>query len=95
MKIPNSNIKFFYSEGKRICSVKLPIFPQYTMYMNLGTDNRPYQNIVEDINLAFEMVLNESKTIITVKGLPVVKDLSFDYKMRKLLGYGLSNADLK
>lgn len=94
MRIPNTNIKFFYKDGNYFCSVKLPIFRQPVLYMNCGHDNRPFQTIVEDINLAFEMLLENSE-YRTIGGLPVVDDLSFNYKLYKLLGYKLSNADLK
>ena len=87
MIIPNSNIRFFYKNGLFV-SVKLPIGSKPIVYMNCGTDNRPYRDIVDDINIAFELLYKEEPH-------GFIQDMCIADKLPKLLGYHKSNARLK
>lgn len=81
----NKDFKFFYKNGELLVEVKIPCYT--TIYMGLGKDNRPFETIINDIRLAYEM-LDES-----IEG-SYVKSVTIALELPKLLGYRRSNASL-
>lgn len=79
MNIPNSNIKFYYT-NQLVVSVKLPIGCKPTVYMGCGKDNRPFNDIVKDIRLAADLIENDIPKQYT-------QDIQIAYELPKLLGY--------
>lgn len=83
--IENKDFTFFYKNGELLVGVKIPCYK--TIYMGLGKDNRPFETIVNDIRLAYEM-LDES-----IEG-SYIKDVTIAIELPKLLGYRRSNSSL-
>jgi hypothetical protein len=81
------DVKFYYDK-QLFVSVKIPVGYKPTVYMNCGTDNRPYADIVNDIKLAIELLDNE-----VPRGF--LHDVTIANELPKLLGYCRSNAALK
>ena len=81
----NKDFQFFHKNGELLVGVKIPCYT--TIYMGLGKDNRPFEIIVNDIRLAYEM-LDES-----IEG-SYVKCVTIAHELPKLLGYRRSNASL-
>lgn len=76
-----SDFKFYFRNNQYYCSVKLPIDSRPTIYMALGHDNRPFDAIIEDIQLAFDMLL------ANYNGEMAVRDYAIAYDIPALLGY--------
>ena len=87
MNIPNKNFAFYY-DGQWFVSVKLPIGSRPTVYMKCGTDNRPFAAIINDIQLAFDMLDESIPSGYT-------KDIRIAIQLPGLLGYRRCNAYLQ
>lgn len=83
--LTNKDFQFFYKNGELLVGVKLPYYT--TLYMGLDKDNRPFENIIADIRLAYEM-LDEG-----IEG-SYVKSVTIASELPKLLGYRRSNGSL-
>lgn len=83
--IENKEFTFFHKNGELLVGVKIPRYT--TIYMGLGKDNRPFEAIINDIRLAYEM-LDESIEC------SYVKDVTIALELPKLLGYRRSNTSL-
>ena len=83
--LTNKDFKFFHKNGELLVGIKIPDYK--TIYMGLGKDNRPFEIIVNDIRLAYEM-LDES-----IEG-SYIKCITIASELPKLLGYRRSNASL-
>lgn len=84
-KLNNKDFQFFHKNGELLVGVKIPYYT--TLYMGLGKDNRPFEAIVNDIRLAYEM-LDEAIENSYVKSVTIASELP------KLLGYRRSNGSL-
>lgn len=84
-----SDFKFFYKNGQYFCAVKLPIGLRPTCYMAMGNDNRPFDVIIEDIKLAFDLLVSN------YNGDMYVRDVSIAYELPSMLGYRVATASLK
>lgn len=85
-----SDFKFFFKDNEYYCSVKLSIGRRPTVYMRLGYDNRPFDAIIDEINLAYDLLLEN------YDGDRYLMDVDISMQLPRLLGYkwstvGLSN----
>lgn len=85
----NSDFKFFYCDGQYFCAVKLPIGRKPICYMAMGNDNRPFEVIVADIKLAFDLLISNDN------GDAYTKDLRIAQGLPSMLGYRRATRWLK
>lgn len=81
MNIEKSNFKFFFDGEQYFCSVKLPIDSKPICYMAIGYDNRPFEAIINDIQLAFDMLVDDYNGDMFIRDFVIARELP------KLLGY--------
>lgn len=83
----NSDFRFFYNDGQYFCSVKIPRYT--TIYMAMGQDNRPFDVIIEDIRLAYNMLVED------YVGDAYTKEVHIAIELPKLLGYKRATSSIK
>lgn len=88
MKIPRENIHFFY-DRQYFCAVKIPVGTRPTVYMAMGSDNRPFCMIVDDIQAAFDLLVE------SYQGDKYLLDMYVHGQLAKTLSYKRATAGLK
>lgn len=79
--IKKEDIKFYFKDNKYFVSVPVPCDSKpYMVYMDMGNDNRPFDAIIADINLAYEMLFNSIESSYT-------KSIEIGFQLPQLLGY--------
>lgn len=87
--VKNSDFKFFYKDGQYFCSVKLPIDHKPTVYMAMGQDNRPFEVVVQDIKLAFDLLVESYSGNMFIRAVSIARELP------GMLGYKRATSLLK
>ena len=83
--LKNKDFTFFCKSCELFVKVKLPNYK--TIYMGLGNNNQPFDDIITNIRLAYE-TLDEN-----VENGPS-KNIIIAHELPRVLGYKRSNADL-
>ena len=87
--IKKEDIKFYFKDNKYFVSVPVPCDSKpYMVYMDMGNDNRPFDVIIADINLAYEMLSNSIDSSYT-------KAIKIAFQLPQLLGYKRATAGLR
>ena len=87
--IKKEDIKFYFKDGKYFTSVPIPCGGKpYEVCMDMGNDNRPFDAIIADINLAYEMLFNSIESSYT-------KPIEIGFQLPQLLGYKRATAGLR
>ena len=87
--IKKEDIKFYFKDGKYFTSVPIPCDGKpYEVCMDMGNDNRPFDAIIADINLAYEMLFNSIDSSYT-------KAIKIAFQLPQLLGYKRATAGLR
>ena len=79
MNIPKTNFRFYY-DRQWFVSVKLPIGTKSTVYMKCGKDNRPFDDIINDIRVAADLLDAEYPH-------GYAREQHIAFELPKLLGY--------
>ena len=88
MTINKSTFRFFYSNNQYFVSFRLPIGRKPMCYMNIGTDNRPFNTIIDDIQLAFDILIDN------YSGDMFLRDVNILYELPRFLGYRRATSSL-
>ena len=87
--IKKEDIKFYFKDNKYFVSVPIPCDGKpYMVYMDCGYDNRPFDAIIADINLAYEMLFDSIDSSYT-------KAIKIAFQLPQLLGYKRATAGLR
>ena len=87
--IKKEDIKFYFKDNKYFVSVPVPCDSKpYMVYMDMGNDNRPFDAIISDINLAYEMLFDSIDSSYT-------KAIKIAFQLPQLLGYKRATAGLR
>ena len=87
--IKKEDIKFYFKDNRYFVSVPIPCDSKpYMVYMNCGYDNRPFDAIIADINLAYEMLFDSIDSSYT-------KAIKIAFQLPQLLGYKRATAGLR
>ena len=87
--IKKEDVKFYFKDSKYFVSVPIPCDSKpYMVYMDCGYDNRPFDSIIADINLAYEMLFDSIDSSYT-------KSIKIGFQLPQLLGYKRATANLR
>ena len=87
--IKKEDIKFYFKDNRYFVSVPIPCDSKpYMVYMNCGYDNRPFDAIIADINLAYEMLFDSIDSSYT-------KAIKIAFQLPQLLAYKRATAGLR